>query len=53
MNFIINEQLLVSILNYLSNQPFKDVVGLIQGLQAVKPIKQEEEENKDADNSRS
>lgn len=52
MNFIISEQLLIATLNYLSTLPYKEVHALIQGLQAVKPIKQEEE-NKDADNPRS
>lgn len=34
-NFIITEQQAQTIANYLINQPFKDVVGLIQILQTL------------------
>jgi cytochrome c553 len=54
-NFIVNEEVMLGVLNYLSNQPFKEVAGLIQKLQMSQLHKEEpkiEEGEKDADNSR-
>jgi cytochrome c553 len=53
-NFIVNEEVMLGVLNYLSNQPFKEVAGLIQKLQMSQLHKEEpktEEGDKDADNS--
>lgn len=53
-NFIVSEEVILGVLNYLSNQPFKEVAGLIQKLQMSQLHKEEpktEEGEKDADNS--
>lgn len=40
--FTIKKELAQAILNYLADQPFKEVFGLIQELQKLEKIKEEE-----------
>jgi len=48
MQFLVDKEVMLMILDYLSNRPYKEVSELIQKLVASKPVK---EENKDANNS--
>jgi len=36
--FIISKEVAESVLNYLAEQPFKEVAGLITSLQQIKPV---------------
>lgn len=46
-DFIIKESLVVSLMNYISHRPFKEVYMYIEMLNKLLPV----EEKKDADNS--
>lgn len=39
--FIINEDLAASIVNYLAQKPFGEVAGLINGMQQLRPVPSE------------